>query len=175
MQYIWDVITSYTTSSPSTPVNLELFWDRWLALSKPTSAGDTTIDSHFPGQVYTLYADSWESDNDISAANSYIFGFPQMHTLYGDSDLDYVAFSASAGVRYTVKTENLLNGADTKITLFKPDGTSQASNDNASGLSSSLTFTAASTGNYSVKTESSSSRPSYAGRYGTYTLTINSQ
>jgi hypothetical protein len=63
-----------------------------------------------------------------------------VHTLYGIGDLDYAVFTAGDGGRYIIKTENLLNGADTKLTLFNSDGTTPTPgtspgnpNDNANG------------------------------------------
>ncbi|HXY55603.1 MAG TPA: hypothetical protein VEM40_13120 [Nitrospirota bacterium] len=209
MQDVWAVITNFQANHP-TPANLELFWDQWHSLLV-TSA--LSIDSIFLDRLVQYTLDNYEPDNTWQSASVYAFGQPQEHTLYtspGASDIDYIAFNGQKGNQYTITTTNLLNGADTVITLLNSDGTTTTSgttppnpNDNANGtiyagttvpssvyrgtlcdaygichdngfdiLGSRLTFTAASTGTYYVRVQSSSARPVSAGRYGTYTLTI---
>jgi hypothetical protein len=166
MQSIWNVIKTFT----ATPVNLELFWDTWPS-SNPTTP-ISTVEGIFLDRAIDYTLDPWESDNNIASAKSYT-GSPQTHTLYGEGDPDYLVFSAVSGSHYTIATYNLLNGADTKLTVIKPDGTTvQGAND--MGLSSMVVFTAGETGDFFVKTESSPARPDSAGRYGTYTLKITS-
>jgi hypothetical protein len=213
MQDIWAVFTNFKANH-TTPVNLELFWDQWHSLP---ATSVLSVDSIFTDRLVQYAPDGYETDDTSQLAHAYI-GQPQVHTLYtspGASDADYIAFSAQSGKQYTIKTSNLLNGADTLITLFNSDGTTVTPvpppplnltgnpNDNANGavysgttvpsdvypgtlcdaygichdngfdiLGSKLTFTAASTGTYYVKVQSSPTRPVSAGRYGTYTLTI---
>lgn len=173
MPHIWDVISSFTTTT-ATPANLELFWDSWIA-SKPTSSGVTSMDAIFQDRSIHYSLDSWDldgGDNDISSAKTYTLGSPQVHTLYGIGDLDYVIFSATTGSHYTITTENLLNGADTKITLYDAVNALVTSNDDFGGLNSRVSFVAGSTDNYKVEIKSSSKRQD--GRYGTYTLKLSS-
>jgi hypothetical protein len=133
MQNVWDVIADFKTNKPSTPVNLELFWDRWHSLPSTSSI---TIDSIFGNRQIYYSPDNFEPDGSFASAQTYTPGIPQAHTLYGDGDVDYVAFSAVATHHYTITTFNLLNGADTYIELYSsPTQTIPLrSNDNSNGV-----------------------------------------
>jgi hypothetical protein len=134
MPDIWDVISSYTTSVPSAPINLELFWDRWHSLGKPVSTGSMTMQSIFDDRLIT-YSDLYSSGT-FSAATPLALNTPQVHSLYPAGDADYVAFSAIAGQHYTITTSQLRNGADTYIELYSSTNpfTPLASNDNFNSI-----------------------------------------
>lgn len=142
MQHIWAVFTNFRTNHP-TPVNLELFWDQWHSLGEPTTSTpplSVTIDSIFLERSVQYAPDSYEPDGTNTSAHIYTFGQPQVHTLYAAGDIDYISFNALQNNLYTITTTNLLNGADTIITLLNSDGTTTTSgttpqnpNDNANG------------------------------------------
>jgi len=123
----------------------------------------------------------------------------------GESDVDILAFDGYQGVSYTVEAFNLRNGADTYLKVLPPDdnnltmnatvvmdnddqfenayhtfdalcGESRVKN-NASALSSKVTFVANSTGTYTVHVSTTPDPEPYlsAGRYGGYTIKISSQ
>ncbi len=140
MQGIWAVFTNFRSNHPS-PANLELFWDQWHSLGEPTTSllsSNITIDSVFLGRLVQYAPDNYEPDDTSQFAHTYTFGQPQVHTLYGAGDIDYIAFNAQQNKQYAIATTNLLNGADTLITLLNSDGTTTTSingnpNDNANG------------------------------------------
>lgn len=190
MQSVWNVITDFKAAPPSTPVNLELFWDRWHSTGESPAIG-----SFFAERSIQYALDSFEPDDVMTSASTYTQ--PQVkHTLYSGGDVDHVAFDAIAGRQYTVTTTNLKNGADTYLELYSSPGQINpvAVNDDASTsslsslcdsydvchvngydiLGSAISFAASATGTYYVKIYSSPFRPVSAGRYGSYTLTIAS-
>lgn len=192
MNAIWNVITSYATSNPATPVNLELFVNRWLSQGNVYPAGILY------GRAVFYSDDGYEPDDSLLRAYA---GSPEVHNLYKTGgDKDIVFFYATAGSPYTIKTQNLSNGADTFLTLLDTDGASvKTTNDNwnkvepylvdgyydifgnyiyplndALTLSSKIAFTPAISGTYYVQVETSPDAPHSAGRYGAYTLSITS-
>ena len=116
----------------------------------------------------------------------------------GSLDVDYAYIDLVAGTQYDIKTEDLANAADTYIRVLTQDGAQAYSadgrlmaNDNRPGtvfcyplespckihndetmLSSQLLFTPTVSATYIVEISTSSSRPSAAGRYGSYSLSV---
>ncbi len=201
MQNVWDVVADFKNNPPSTPVNLELFWDRWNALPNTASL---PISAYFASRQIYYSADSFEPDGDGAFATPYTPGTPQVHSIYPAGDLDFVWISTVANQWYTVSTSNL-NGADTVVRVYDRNYVLLGLNDNANGysssvyavpsdepslglcdayqvchdnrpdvLASSMQFRAANAGPYYIKILSSSNRPVSAGRYGAYTLSITS-
>lgn len=198
MQAVWDAFTSNYLKTAMVPVNLEVFWDAWNSLAKP----DITAILAERSILYS--ADSYEalSDNSPNPSRKAATGSTENHTLYGSTDVDYIAFDATVGQPFTVKTAAIKNGADTVISIIAPDlVTAVTTNDNTNGanyavspfvpnncdpstgechengfdiLGSTASFTAAAAGTYYVEVKSSPSRPLSAGRYGGYSLTITS-
>jgi hypothetical protein len=126
MPYIWSVITDFHLNQPPTtePVNLELFWDRWLSVNTPNSTDLFTLQTRFNDRSISYQNDNYEPNSTYLTAVTYTFGPPQPHTLYSSTlgtDEDYVVFSATSGT-YSVTTSNLLNGADTYLTVYDTDG-----------------------------------------------------
>lgn len=192
MQDIWDIVTSFL--SPSTPVNLELFWDRWM-LSKPTITGGITVQSVFEERQILYRDDAYEQDDSIASVATITVGILQSNrTLYSGNDSDFVKFTPLVGTNYTIQTSSLKNGADTYLELYNDLGIFIAgkSNDNDNPpytcninteichengndvLSSTVSFVPAAppSGPYTIRVYSSSSRPASAGRYGTYNLLV---
>lgn len=68
--------------------------------------------------------DVWEPDNTPAQASLITAdAAPHKHTLEPPSDLDWFAFDAVAGGRYTLRTDSLLGSTDTFLSLYGPDGT----------------------------------------------------
>jgi hypothetical protein len=134
MQPVWNVISGFKTNPPLTnePVNLELFYDRWK-----TNYGEPAA-SIYTNRLIYYSADGFEPDNVYTdATTTFTVGATQNRRLYSwpSEDADYVKFSASSGTTYTISTSNMLNGADTTMTLLATDGTTTIStNDNANGV-----------------------------------------
>jgi len=123
---IWSVITNFQAIPPITePVNLELFWDRWLAV-KGLSGVLQTI---FANRSISYAIDGYEGDNTILTTKMYTAGFPQIHTLYANGDEDFIRFTATSS-SHTITTSNLINGADTFLSLYGPSQTLLRTNDN---------------------------------------------
>jgi len=117
-----------------------------------------------------------------------VVGASQHHTLYlsdtnpvGDEDI--IPFNVIFGRKYTIKTNNLTNGADTFLTLNNAGIV--LTNDNAincgtclinnlNTLASSITFTANTTGALSVSVKPSPTAPPSAGLTGSYNITLTS-
>ncbi|PZR97766.1 MAG: hypothetical protein DLM69_09395, partial [Candidatus Chloroheliales bacterium] len=83
--------------------------------------------------------DAYEPDNDFASARRIGIGESQNHLLctFTDptfsGDVDYVYFSANAGVAYSIVTKNLANDTDTKIQLFNTNHGLIDENDNCPG------------------------------------------
>ncbi len=134
MHDVWDVISSYTSSIPSSDINLEVFWDRWHSLGKDTTAPSAiTLNSIFESRQIFYSLDAFDPDDPLINAKAYTG--PQVHYLYDNNDADYVSFAAINGHQYTITTSNLKNGADTIITLYGTNGVEMSSNDNSNNVS----------------------------------------
>ena len=99
------------------------------------------------------YADAFENDQSPDPLTLLTAGYPaETHPLYKSysslsGDLDYASFDAVEGQQYIVKTQNLKNGADTTLRIFKPTGVAFLTNDNdGTTLASEISFTAYTTG-----------------------------
>jgi len=133
MPAIWSVMTGTAYTDLQNPnytadqVNLETFWDGWLA-SWPTNS----VQAIFSERKIDYNADSFEGDGSPNVSRKYIPS--EKHTLYPASDADYVAFVVTvAGTKYTITTSELRNGADTYIQVLDPSLSPVASNDNSDG------------------------------------------
>ncbi|MEO0074431.1 MAG: SMP-30/gluconolactonase/LRE family protein, partial [candidate division WOR-3 bacterium] len=96
-------------------------------------------------------ADTFEDDNSAAQAPLITVGNPpQVHNLHFAGDSDWVRFSATAGVSYTLETSDLGPGADTYLYLYDTDGaTLLASNDDYGGtLASRIEWSAPADGTY---------------------------
>jgi hypothetical protein len=134
MQNVWNVITGFKASS--NVVNLEAFYDGWRILY-----GDPSSSIYTSRSIY-YSNDGYEPDDAFASAQTVTVGIPQQRTLYSSAsatgfDADYIKFSATASTVYTITTDTLLNGADTYLTLYDQDGTTEIltsiTRDNTSG------------------------------------------
>ena len=142
VQPIWSVVSSFTSTIPSTPVNLEAFWDAWYTLRSLSTATTelASVRSIYAARSINYYADPYEQDDSLATASTYTINVTpqQVRTLYSKSypaaDVDVVSFAAISGNAYTITTSNMLNGADTVILVSNPSGTVIAANDNSNGI-----------------------------------------
>lgn len=123
MNSVWSVIHDFQVNAPVTPVNLELFWDRWHSLGELTTApaSTITIDSIFVDRRINYSSDSFEPDGAILSSSTYTG--PQNHTFYAGGDVDLVSFNTVSGQQYTITTSGLKNGADTFLRILDQSGT----------------------------------------------------
>jgi hypothetical protein len=184
MQNIWSVIKNFQAPLPPVTeyVNLELFWDRWLSVIGPSTPA--SLNTIFSNRLITYALDGYEADNTILTAKIYTAGFSQMHTLYATGDEDFIKFTAT-NTTHTITTGNLINGADTFLSLYNTGLSFITNNDNAvppgsnppnnaTALSSRIQYSSFVPGQtYYVSVKSSTARPASAGKYGSYTLTIS--
>jgi hypothetical protein len=95
-------------------------------------------------------ADSYEPDNDVGHANAIeVDGTAQRHQFCPAGDPDWVRFTATAGLNYTLATANLGSASDTVLCLFGNDGAELACDDDSGGgRASRLTWLAPADGIY---------------------------
>ncbi len=124
MQFIVKVMTDYLPQV-STPVNLESFWDGWLATHTPGSTDKALLKSFYNERYIYYQEDDFEADNALNPARKISLNTDELHYLYSDqlsTDIDYVAFDVVANTQYTLSTGNLTSGADTYIRVLNADG-----------------------------------------------------
>ncbi len=81
-------------------------------------------DAQYTVQVSAVAADAYEIDNSHSAAQTITTdGVWQTHNFHAAGDQDWLKFTATAGVTYTLVTTNTGGHADTIIYLYDSDGT----------------------------------------------------
>ncbi|MGC9398109.1 MAG: C1 family peptidase [Anaerolineae bacterium] len=105
--------------------------------------------------ICDVSADAFESDNAFGSATAFTpDGMSQIHNVHIEEDADWVKFTAQAGVTYTLTTANFGGHADTVLTLYDTDGSTQlAENDDCPDRwpSSCLDWQAPGDGTYYVK------------------------
>jgi len=126
MQPVIDVMTDYLPGIGGLSVNLESFWDGWLALYSPDVGEKAELQNIFSERSVYYQEDLFEPDNTINPMRKIGLNSPEIHYLYSETlstDVDYVGFDAVADQQYTLTTFNLQGGADTYIRVFNADGT----------------------------------------------------
>lgn len=112
-------------------------------------------------RISAAVTDAYEPNDIPSRAKSIgTTGGIQTHTIHRAGDVDWMKFSATVALRYTIETLNLRNGADTVLELYSTNGTTRlAVNDDRSGASyaSRLVWTAPRTGTYYIRVRDYSS------------------
>ncbi len=93
--------------------------------------------------------DTLEPNDSAAAAVTLTLGVTQTHHIAAPGDADWVVFTATAGVTYTLYTPKLEPDGDTVLRLYGADGASElAVSDDARGYASRIVFTAAASGSY---------------------------
>lgn len=114
-------------------ITLEKFWDGWLVNNEGT--GKEELIEILKNSDINYFKDEYEDDNTPETLRLSLINRPEEdHSLYPARDEDYLLFEFRAGIKYTIRTFNLINGIDTKIFLFDDQLTLLASNDNHSGI-----------------------------------------
>lgn len=186
---IFQTVLNFPQAKPST---LETFWTTF-SVSASTAAFNSEFQAILQSRQIKLFKDTTE---DVETA--LLLGVSQQHTLYKtgsdpSGDVDRIPFSVTSGTTYTVKTLNLSNGADTFLTIFNPSNVTIESNDNTSGtsfficglnsscpknnasnLSSKVTFTAQMSGTYTAEVSHAENAPPSAGLLGAYEIQLTS-
>ena len=131
---IWSI---FDNDLPAASVaTFETFWDMWEA--NVSTGLLTDIMGSSGGRDIRYFADDYEDDDTVGMAQSVAVGLNQQHTLFPAGDLDWFAISVTNGTTYTFTTGSLGDGADTLLTLYDTDGTTQvAQNDDDPSLSCS--------------------------------------
>jgi hypothetical protein len=80
-------------------------------------------DTSYTVQVCPVSPDAYEADNPYGSAKAITTdGTGQTHNIHALSDQDWVKFSASANITYTLATTNTGSYADTMLYLYGTDG-----------------------------------------------------
>ena len=126
MQAVIDVLVNYLPGVGSLSVNLETFWDGWLATQLPNSADKAEVTAFYSERSVFYQEDQFESDNVINSSRKVNLNTSETHYLYSEqlsTDVDFVGFDTVGGNQYTLTTSGLTSGADTYIRVFNADGT----------------------------------------------------
>ena len=194
MAFIWAV---YENQLPLTvsPINLESFWDGWLALHNPDPFTVAQLQTMYGERQVYYREDGYEDDDAVGQANTMTVCpagqscSGETHYLYKDTlvpDSDLWQFSAAAGSVYVIETYDLSNGADTLLRVYDDTGQLLEQNDDRPGnlcclpndgltLSSLITFTAPATADYTIEVLNTDDPSLSAGRYGTYSIKVTEQ
>ncbi len=93
--------------------------------------------------------DMFEPNDSAAAAVTLTLGVTQTHHIAMPGDADWVVFTATAGVTYTLYTLRLEMDGDTVLRLYGADGASElAVSDDVRGYASRILFTTQASGSY---------------------------
>ena len=93
--------------------------------------------------------DTFEPNDSAAAAVALTLGVTQTHRIAMPGDADWVVFTATAGVTYTLYTLKLEMDGDTVLRLVGADGASElAVSDDARGYASRIVFNPSASGSY---------------------------
>ncbi len=179
---IWKV---FGTDIPAaTTADFETFYDKWVANAYPSLA------ALLADRAIKYAADSYESDNTAGTARTIAAGTSEVHTFFPASDVDWFQISVTSGATYSFTTSALGDGADTLLTLYDTNGTTQlAQSDDIDSTTkaSKITWVANATKTVYIKCEpyrplvsgdilysASASNPVAVVKYGYYTIAVSS-
>ena len=174
-QLVWDVLISIRENATlfTKEITTETFYDQWL-LVNPGYAAEFTQILLDAGIEYA--ADAFEDDDtSLTAASLATDGSLGHHTFFPAGDDDWGVFTALGGDQYVIKTQDLLDGADTVLELYDSDGSTLllANNDrDGTTRASRITVTPAATQLYFVRVFRFAEAPMPIGEYGKYNLTV---
>ncbi|MBI5178058.1 MAG: PPC domain-containing protein [Nitrospinae bacterium] len=188
---IWNIFSQGLKNTTST-VTFETFYDLWVA------GGLSSLTNILKDRLIKYSADLYESDDTSATARTVTAGTTESaHSFFPASDKDWYKISVTSGTAYTFSTLTLGDGADTLLTLYDSNGTTQlAQNDDDSSLScsngsiqcraSKIAWTANATKTVYLLAEpyrplvsgtdisysSSTTYPAAVTRYGSYTISV---
>jgi hypothetical protein len=166
----WDVMTQHIKFA--TTISLEDFWDGWFIRGHGFESAMRAAFGAAPLRI-EYYPDAAEADDAPGQARTVVAGSGAVHrTTYGAGDLDYTLVGVQLGGNYVFETQNLLSGADTRLTLYASNGTTVlAQNDDrgAGDPSSRIAWTALSAGYVYVRCQ----RKSDGHTYGSWDLLVS--
>jgi Zn-dependent metalloprotease len=121
-------LINWTASSNGT------YYVRVRHYSSSTFGADTDYDLSVAASGGTSGADSYEDDDSPAQASSITpNGGIQTHNFHDAGDVDWVQFSATAGLNYVIETLNLGSQSDTVLELYDTDATTLITTDDDSG------------------------------------------
>lgn len=113
---------------------------------------DTTRSNNIMANIplCVALADEFEGDDVVAQAKVIPLGKVQLHTFDKVEDSDWVKFTATAGMTYSMHTFDLEAASDTQLALYSSNGTTLlASNDDyGDSLASRIEWTAPASGTY---------------------------
>lgn len=168
LTYSWDTVSapagsillnaeSMTGSNPTVNPDLAGRYSFQLTINNGTVDDSDMVNldvlsaSAFPNRT-----DCYEDDNVYSTAKPITVGDPvQVRTLYPPiADVDWVSVDLTGGVTYELFTTNLNETADTYLSLYDTDGTTEVdSNDDYLNYDSNIEFTPTTDGTYYLRVE----------------------
>ncbi len=191
---LWRILSSPWWRGPGLPTNIELLWDGLRRADLGHGYIESGVLPLFLARGLVYQADDFETDDTAGQAGRLLLNQPQSRTLYRDEgdDVDMLYLQLEASLSYRIITDNLKNGADTRIWLYRDSNLADliASNDNVSdsfyvndercgprpgtsdALGSLIEFSTAESGRYYLKITSAGQAYDLAGRYGGYDVRI---
>ncbi|MFA5896389.1 MAG: fibronectin type III domain-containing protein [Thermoplasmata archaeon] len=172
---VWNVLVSIRENATlfTKAITMETFYDQWLLVNPGYASKFTQI---LLALGIEFAADGYEVDDTFSlAASVQTDGSLYHHTFYPAGEEDWSVFSGTSGTEYVIKTQDLLDGADTVLELYASDGSTLLASNNdrdASTRSSFITFSPAASRPYYVRAFRNVETPTPLGEYGKYNLTV---
>ncbi len=170
---VWTVYRSFRALPSSAVITFETFWEQWFALG---FGNRDSMDAVFVDHLgIDLYPDAFENDDAPGTATAVTPGDGStLHTFSPAGDEDWFSFTVVRGDSYSVATMDLVNGADTVVTVYDAvlsDVLGQNDNEDESTLSSLVTFVAPYSGTVYVKVTQNGTR-TYA-ELGGYKIAVS--
>lgn len=142
---IWSVVST-DLSKVTGDVSFESFYDKWIA---GTGRSASQLAPLLADRSVKYLADAYEADDTAATAQTVTLPFTaQSHTFFPAGDKDWFKISVTSGTAYTFTTSALGDGADTLLTLYDTDKTTQLAQNDDIGevcpIDSSLVSTVAS-------------------------------
>lgn len=178
---VWEVMTGYLPGASL--ISLEDFWDGWFLAPIANGFVSEMIDiaDHL---AIEYYEDAQEVNDDAASAAPILPDGSATHGTFfrdadgdgagGPDDVDFHAFSASAGQLYVAETMNLLSDGNTLLEILDSDGLTvlASNNDRAPGDDSSrIEWTAPRSDTFFARVRHASD----LGVYGSYDLVLTTQ
>lgn len=115
----------------------------------------TVVEFTNPAVVVGACEDAYEPDNDFTTATTVTVPGSASHNFDNADDEDWVVFSGTVGITYTIETLNLATNVDTKLYLYSWNGITltqlTSDDDSGPGFASLITWAVTNTGWYYVQ------------------------